>query len=132
MQIKFRPHHFLCTLCFQGRGYSSTFVNNYQNIVNQLQSQGEHTITVVSKTDSICDPCPNRIDELCTTQDKITRLDDAHAAALDLEMGESLTWDEAKKRIKNKMTLDVFHRICEPCGWKKFGFCEDVLTEFLK
>ena len=134
MTIAFRPHHFLCTLCFQGKGYSPDFIRNYKKIVKELKSdEGDKTpIVVTSVTDSICAPCPNKQDLLCKTQAKITALDEAHAAVLALQAGEHLTWGEAKQRIKEKMTLADFHKICEPCSWKSYGLCETVLTDFLQ
>lgn len=132
MIISFRPHHFLCTLCFQGRGYSPAFISNFQFIVDQLHSpDGDKTqIQVVNYTDSICQPCPNRIDTTCITEEKINRLDHAHSAALNITANDKLTWDEAKKRIST-LTIDQFHQICATCEWKKYGICEQVLTEFL-
>ena len=27
--LQFRPHHFLCAFCFQGKGYSPEFIENF-------------------------------------------------------------------------------------------------------
>ena len=134
MEIAFRPHHFLCALCFQGRGYSPAFVANFQAIMDSLNSPtGNATpITITHHTDSICAPCPNRIGQTCTTEQKITVLDNAHATALAIHAGETLTWGDAKKRIAEKLSLDTFHQICATCSWKNLGICEDVLTKFLQ
>lgn len=131
MQLAFRPHHFLCTLCFQGRGYSPAFVANFQAIVETIQANPALPITVINQTDAICQPCPHRLETKCQTEDKIQRLDNAHAKALDLNTGDTLSWDQAKVRIKEKITLPLFHQICKSCNWKKLGVCESVLTEFL-
>lgn len=131
MKVKFRPHHFLCALCFQGRGYSSAFIFNFQAIMDVLNSpNGDVTnITIVNHTDSICDPCPNRIGKMCTTEEKISILDQAHAKALDIKVGDTITWSSAKNRITEKMTLPKFHEICATCRWKELGICESVLKE---
>jgi hypothetical protein len=128
--IRFRPHHFLCTFCFQGKGYSSTFVRNYQRLVDKLHDpEGDQVIVeVVTETDDICTPCPHKRDALCATQDKIAQLDHAHAAALHLKPGDRLTWGEAKQRIQRYMTLEVFHTACAGCEWKKLGICEAKIT----
>jgi|SRR5579885_732909 hypothetical protein len=132
-EIYFRPHHFLCALCFQGRGYSPAFVANFQLIMDQLNSiHGDETlITISGHTDSICDPCPNRLGRKCSTEEKVTGLDNAHAAALEIKPGTSITWGEAKKRIAEKITLAKFNQICATCSWKEYGICEGVLTRFL-
>lgn len=127
--INFRPHHFLCTLCFKGKGYSPNFIRNYKKIFAQLNSEGgdQTKITVVNHTDSICSPCPHKRELACASQEKITSLDNGHAAVLELQTGETLTWQAAKQRIKDKMTLEKFHHICEPCSWKAYGLCEETL-----
>jgi hypothetical protein len=134
MTITFRPHHFLCSYCFKGNGYSSEFTKNFANIMQHLNSQqgDDAVIEVVNETDSICAPCPHRQDKLCETQEKIVQLDRAHAEALGIQPGEKITWKEAKKRIHERMTLQTFHHICEPCEWKKAGICESVLNQVIK
>lgn len=129
--ISFRPHHFLCALCFQGAGYSSGFVRNFKTIMRTLNTDESTLIHIVSHTDSICAPCPHRTDLLCNSQQKINQLDQAHAEALDIKSNTTISWKDAKQQIKNHLTLEKFHQICEPCDWKKFGICEKILTEFL-
>lgn len=130
--VKFRPHHFLCALCFQGKGYSADFVANFSAIMDQFNTAEMHTvIEVVNHTDAICSPCPHARGKLCETQEKIAALDQAHAETLAIKPGDILSWDEAKKRIKNNMTLEKFDRICQGCEWKQSGICESVLRKFL-
>lgn len=89
---------------------------------------GDNTkINIVTHTDSICEPCPNRTGKTCTSEEKISVLDAAHAQALEIKAGDSITWGEAKKRIAEKISLDTFHQICATCNWKQFGICEDVI-----
>lgn len=131
--IQFRPHHFLCTLGFQGKGYSETFVANYQKLADLLRETGdagENTwIEVAADTDSICEPCPNRRNALCTSEEKIRKLDHAHAAVLGLKAGRRIQWKEAKDLIASKMSLEKFDLACAPCSWKAMGVCEKALTE---
>ncbi len=131
MTIKFRPHHFLCALGFQGKGYSSQFIANFSAIVTQLNSaQGDdEIIEVVEHTDSICSPCPHRRNLLCTEQNKINQLDQAHAEILNLTAGVKITWGDAKKRIASLMSLEKFSTACAPCEWKKLGICESALRK---
>ena len=126
MTIQFRPHHFLCSFCFKGKGYSPKFLDNYLKIIEQL-GDDEVPIEIVGKSDSICAPCPHNLGTSCTTEAKITALDQAHAAALDIHIGDTITWKTAKVKIKNKISLDVFHQICTGCEWKALGICESVL-----
>lgn len=131
--IKFRPHHFLCTVGFQGMGYSPEFIDNFQQIVDLLKGEGGDTveIQVVNQTDDICAPCPEKRGKNCTSQLKIDRLDQAHAQVLNLSPGYKLTWGEAKKRIKESITVEVHHKICEPCPWRELGVCEKALKKLI-
>jgi hypothetical protein len=128
--LTFRPHHFLCTLCFQGKGYSPEFIANYKDIVKNLNN--ETVIKITQGTDSICAPCPHKRELKCASQEKIEFLDKQHQEVLELKPNETLTWKEAKEKIKNKLTLEKFHQICDTCSWKSYGICEQVLTKFLK
>ena len=128
MQIEFRPHHFLCTFCFKGKGYSPEFVDNYQVIAAQLKQDADTPIRVVNHTDSICSPCPHRQGLRCTTEAKVQHLDQAHAGALEIQPGDVLTWREAKNRIAERIDLNTFHKICATCSWKASGICESVLS----
>lgn len=130
--LKFRPHHFLCALGYQGKGYSDTFVANFDRISGQLKrgSAGDSTsIQVVSGSDSICAPCPHRRGESCSSEWKIKKLDDAHAEVLGIRSGDVLSWGEAKVLLKRKMTLETHDSICSPCSWKALGVCRTSLAE---
>lgn len=133
MTISFRPHHFLCALSFKGEGYSPQFIANFTAIMQQLNAaEGDAIkIAVVGDTDSICAPCPHRREKKCTSQEKILRLDQAHAAILRIQSGDVLTWGEAKQRIANMMTIEKFTTACASCEWKSLGVCEKALTTFL-
>lgn len=129
MKVSFRPHHFLCTLGFQGVGYSPEFVQNYCHIVKALHENEELSIEVVPHVDSICDSCPHNERGLCKMEDKIQGLDARHAQVLGIAHGDILTWKEGKKRLKDKMTLEAFHRACTGCQWKDWGVCETALLK---
>lgn len=133
MSLRFRPHHFLCTLGFEGKGYSEEFVRGYQVIADQLRKrgiEGDNTpIEVVESTDSICQPCPNRQGTSCATEEKIRALDGAHMKVLGIRGGDTLTWGEAKKKIAEKMTVEAHHKACAPCAWRSLGLCEAALVK---
>ena len=126
--FKFRPHHFLCTLGFEGKGYSPHFVNNYQAIVVTLTENPLTSILVVDKLDDICHACPHqRPKELCSKQQFIAKLDNAHQSILGIKAGQVITWQKAQQLIKSNMTLERFHQACEGCEWKSLGICEHAL-----
>jgi hypothetical protein len=130
-KIAFRSHHFLCTLGFEGKGYSPGFVENYQRIADTLRGAGKSgdqvRIEVTGGLDSICAPCPNNQGTSCATQAKIETLDAAHARVLGLSPGDVITWGEVKTLIAEKFTDEAFDRACAPCGWKALGYCKSAL-----
>jgi hypothetical protein len=111
----------MCTVGFVGKGYSPAFVQNYLKIQDSLTD--ETPIQVTDVTDSICAPCPHRRDDLCETQDKIAELDRKHAKVLGITAGDVLTWGQAKMKIQEHFTEEVFHDICAECSWRPLGIC---------
>ncbi len=130
-EIRFRPHHFLCTLGFEGKGYSESFVKNFASIARDLREMpdgDEQVIEVVKETDSICGPCPNRRQEVCETEAKISALDGAHAKILGIKAGDRITWADAKQAIRERMSPEAFSAACAPCAWQRAGMCERALN----
>ncbi|GAB4168668.1 MAG: DUF1284 domain-containing protein [Rickettsiaceae bacterium] len=131
-EITFRPHHFMCTLGFHGKGYSTDFVRNYKKIVAQITKDENTQIKVAEYMDNICSACPNKIDEvICKTQNKVLKLDENHSKVLKLKPGQTLTWSQAKALIKKHMTIKKFHQACKGCSWKQYGVCEKALKGLL-
>jgi hypothetical protein len=129
--IRFRPHHFLCSLGFEGKGYSEAFTANMTGIVmGRLRAPGgdDAVIEVVGATDDICAPCPKRRGRHCTSQPKIKVLDRAHASALKLEPHERLTWGQAKARIRATVPPGGLKTLCAGCEWEPYGMCEKALA----
>lgn len=133
--ITFRPHHFLCSLGFQGKGYSDGFTDNMARIVVEgLRAPGgdETVITVTGAADDICAPCPKRQGNLCTSQDQIAALDYRHARALGLFANTRLTWAEAKRRIVKRVPPGSLETLCKGCQWLDLGLCEQALKDLHK
>ncbi|MCV6585863.1 MAG: DUF1284 domain-containing protein [Marinibacterium sp.] len=129
--IRFRPHHFLCAIGFQGKGYSDAFTANMTRIVvDRLRapSGASELIEVTGATDDICTPCPHRRGQLCESQAKISALDARHAAALRLIPGEQLTWGDAQERIRAHVPPGALSQICCDCQWLAYGMCETALA----
>lgn len=129
--IRFRPHHFLCSLSYQGMGYSLAFIKNYDRIIKQLRDDETSLILVENGLDDICKKCPHKKEALttCTSQPIIEKLDNAHAAILNFREGEILSFKSAKERICDSMSLEQFHEACAPCEWKKLSVCERALVD---
>lgn len=127
---KLRPHHVLCTLCFQGNGYNPTFINNFRKIKSSLFNSNETFIEISTGIDDICHLCPNKqLDNKCNTQTAVNQLDTAHMYYLNFYPGQIMSWKKALNNIKKYLTLNKFHKICSACSWKKLGICESVIKD---
>ena len=124
--IKIRPHHVLCNYCFMGSGYSNEFVDNFTQINNDIVNNGAK-FQIIQQLDSICMACPNQNGDICNKQEKVTRLDNNHMQALDLQNGDILDWDESVTKIKDKISKDVFSKICHECEWYGLDICYNKL-----
>ncbi|HXW59900.1 MAG TPA: DUF1284 domain-containing protein, partial [Myxococcota bacterium] len=85
--IAFRPHHFLCSLSYEGLGYSPAFVANYNDIAAQIRRDETTKLQVVLGLDDICRSCPHQRvkTNTCISQEAIKEIDDAHLSILGLE-----------------------------------------------
>ncbi len=118
----------MCTLGFQGKGYSLSFIENYQKIVEQLAKDPLTQIEVTAGLDSVCQACPRQLnDETCSRQDFIKKLDCAHQDILGIKVNQVISFASAKELIRQRMTLEKFHSACEGCEWKSYGVCESAL-----
>lgn len=127
--VQFRPHHFLCALGFQGKGYSDSFTRNMAAIVARLRGPdgGDTLIEVTGLADSICAPCPHKRGQSCVKAAQISALDHRHAQALGLHAGQRLTWADAQSRIRAHVAPGALHDLCAGCQWLEFGLCESAL-----
>lgn len=128
--IRFRPHHFLCALGYEGKGYSPAFTDNMTAIVvARLRAEGgmDDVIEVTRVADSLCAPCPSRRGESCQSAERITALDTAHAAALGLAEGDRLRWGAALERMR-ALPPDIHAQICTECPWRPLGLCAAALA----
>ncbi|MBN2759138.1 MAG: DUF1284 domain-containing protein [Rhodobacteraceae bacterium] len=128
--IRFRPHHFLCALGFQGKGYSDKFTANMAEIVDRLRGPGGENVMlhVTHQADAICGPCPHKRGVGCVKDTQITGLDNRHATILGLSDGECLTWNEAQARIRAQVMPGDLTSLCAGCAWLDLGLCEDALA----
>ena len=132
--ITFRPHHFLCSLGYQGKGYDDAFTANMDQVVAEglHQDGGDDTlIRVVRQADVICALCPYRRGTGCVSQEKIDGLDARHAERLNLTEGDVLSWGDAKTRIAETVKSGDLSDLCQGCQWLESGVCEDALARLI-
>ncbi|WP_371153730.1 DUF1284 domain-containing protein [Jannaschia sp. 2305UL9-9] len=131
MLIRLRRHHILCSLGFEGEGYSDAFVANMGNIVNQhLRADGGEAtmILITDSADAICAPCPRRRDAGCEKGQFIEDLDSRHGAQLGVSPDDRLTWGECLDRVAAHVVPDDLDTLCEGCKWLPFGMCKSAVA----
>ena len=131
MTLRLRPHHLLCALGYRGAGYSDAFTANMTALVTDglhAPGGGATQIELAAGLDAICAPCPSNLGTGCAKQAQIEALDAAHAAALGVQAGDSLTWEAAQARIKARVRPGDLARLCVGCQWLALGYCEAALA----
>lgn len=119
--IKLRPHHVLCLLRFEGKGYTSDFVKTLTDLIRRLK-EGE-AITIVEGPDDVCAP-------LCGTRywhcenASIYRRDKAarHLIQQHKITSEGLRQDLLKNKEDRTLTKQLFcsqtiQKPCKGCEW---------------
>ncbi len=113
--MKIRPHHILCIAHYEGKGYSEEFNLKMKEVIKRLD--GGEEFSLVSGADDLCSSCPNLINGVCKTEEKVQRYDKTTAALLGIKEDQRLSrdiFDAAKEKIYKKNKFDL---ICSDCEW---------------
>lgn len=126
-QIKLRAHHLICNLCFQGKGYNNEFVQNFQKIHDAINDGA--TITIVESIDDVCAKCPEKTNNACSRETKVTTLDQTYLNLLKLKPEQTITKQELLNKIKQHLTINDFHKICKNCSWYDANLCAPIILD---
>lgn len=117
LPILLRPHHGLCILRFQGKGYSQAFVDRMERIVRELANDPGREICLVSGKDEICSACPGGGNMRCKP-DFVAELDQRCLSKCGLQYGDVLPWSRFKQTLTE--TIPDVSILCAECEWKPF------------
>ena len=121
-----RPHHALCALFFQGKGYSKEFVEN----MDKLLSRNEAQITVTFGADFLCNSCPNLENGACKTYEKVKAYDEKTAELCGFSKGETMSLDEFKNCALEKIVKKgLLKNVCGDCSWS--DICKASAEKYL-
>lgn len=122
---KVRGHHLLCLMNFHGLGYNKEFISNFKELLDKLSS---HLMVLTAECDDICFSCPYREGSKCVKKaDEELRLkekDKKLLRRLDLELGAQISIHEARRRIKQRLSLSEVLKFCRDCEWLE-GVCAE-------
>ena len=112
-----RPHHGLCGIFFMGKGYSGEFVENMSAVLDLL-CESDPPIKLTVGADNICCRCPNNVEGICETADKVTRYDNAVLKLCGLSDGDVLRWGEFRAKVREKIiSPGLLSEVCGDCMW---------------
>lgn len=127
MTVRLRPHHLLCMLTYVGKGYSTAFVENYDQLVARI-GDGED-IAVVAGPDDVCRPFLEGGQGHCLEPDVVNR--DRTAAVsltrlgLHLAEGAVVRLDaQLLRQMREAFAAGGIRAACAGCQWSPL--CDGV------
>ena len=114
--ILLRAHHGMCFAFFRGKGYSNAFTSHMWEVSQQLKSNP--TVKVLNTCDTVCSACPNQVDGICTSPEKVQSYDDAVLSCCSLQAGAELSWEGFSHLVWECILLkNKRETICGDCQW---------------
>ena len=121
--IRLRPHHLLCVQKYTGNGYDARFTAYMNALVERLKSEPDAVLTLTEGEDDLCAVCPNRVDGICVSSEKVTRMDRGVLNACKFSYGQPGSFSAFRERAKAAVFgTDQFESICLDCEW--FPLCK--------
>ena len=117
--IEIRPHHTLCLHFFEGKGYSEEFIKKMTEVY-LLSPSALFGITFGG--DALCAVCPNFSDELCASEEKVSRYDLKVGEICGFFEGLIIEKREALKRTEALIRKGFLEKVCGDCEW--FYICK--------
>jgi hypothetical protein len=116
--LALRGHHFLCTLHYQGAGYSTGFTGNMTALCTGIAERGESVVEVAAMADPICSACPSLQPDgqQCATQDSVMRRDRALLDAMGWVPGQTMSLEAAYWAVLDRRD-ELMADVCTGCEW---------------
>ena len=117
--VKLRPHHLLCLHFFEGKGYSDEFTANMTSVKLSLE-QLDPRIELVRSADIICGSCPNNINGVCSSEEKVKRYDGTVLSICGIDTDCGLSFSRLQSIVLEKIVYP--HRLQDVCGDCQWSF----------
>ena len=122
--MNLRPHHILCIQKFAGHGYDAMFTEHMKSVVSKLRNAQETGIVITQGCDELCSMCPHNTGDVCTSLEKVERMDSSVLEICNLAYEERVPWATLAYRGRKRIfEADEFNRICGSCQW--FELCKN-------
>lgn len=113
-----RGHHFLCSLHYQGAGYSTNFTDNFTQHMREVRANRVTHVEISPMADAICQACPSlqADQQRCEYQDSVTRRDRALLDAMGWAAGDVLDLEAAQRDVLARRE-ELMKDVCPGCEW---------------
>ena len=115
VMICLRPHHGLCLLTFQGKGYSPEFVAQMSHLQNQLNLNPQTDLILTDQCDVLCQFCPHCVNNQCSSP-LPEKFDKNVLYLTGFKVGQKLTWNELSTLTRQILRNNLNTCCCE-CEW---------------
>ena len=120
MDIRLRPHHGMCFQFYKGKGYSKEFTENMDDLLGKLSENNNTNITLTLSDDSVCGSCPNNINGICNTAEKVAGYDRAVLEKCGFGEGQTIPYGEFISTVKSSiLDKNLKEEICGDCSWNE-------------
>lgn len=114
--LTMRPHHALCALFFEGKGYSPAFIEN----MTALLANPNQIVQITMGCDSLCQECPHNQDGVCDDAAKVAQFDQRVLSlsreTFHAEQAKSLS--ELCQSVYDTILLQgLLADVCGECEW---------------
>lgn len=111
-----RPHHALCVLFFEGKGYSQAFIENMAAFV----ADPSQLLRVAGGCDALCRACPNNVNDQCVDEAKVSLFDQRTvnlcSEAFQVDQPQSLS-ELCQIVFESILQQDLLAEVCGECEW---------------
>ncbi len=111
-----RPHHALCVLFFEGKGYSQEFVENMTAFV----SEPNIMLQLTTRCDTLCQACPHNQNGYCEDEAKVSLFDQRtlDLAGAGLETDQPIPLRKLCQQVYDAILQQGFlAEVCGECEW---------------
>lgn len=127
--LRLRAHHGMCLAFFEGKGYSQGFTAHMQTVLDGMQANP--MLELVTGGDIVCTACPNLLDGVCVTAEKVLGYDEKVLSLCGLEAGTSLPWSDFSRLVsENILRPGRREQICGDCEWNRICKARKEIPNF--
>lgn len=124
MTYKIRPHHGMCFVFFQGKGYSGAFTENMRKMKEKLDENPE--VVLLCQADDVCACCPHNENGKCAgnssqpSPSKAKYYDHQVLSHCGLREGTKIHWNDFAEAVKiHILSPGKREEICGDCEWNE-------------